>query len=328
MCAVSTDTATAPNTVEKLLLAAPRGYCAGVDRAVQTVERALDLHGPPVYVRKQIVHNKHVVELLAARGAVFVDDVNEIPEGALTVFSAHGVSPKVREDAQARSLDTIDATCPLVTKVHREAVNFAQDGYTIVLVGHEGHEEVQGTMGEAPESIVLVENEQDVDELVVVDPERVAYVTQTTLSVDETSAIVARLHERFPKITGPRTDDICYATTNRQAAVKQMAGKCELMLVIGSRNSSNSVRLVEVARDCGTEAYLIDHAGEVREEWLEGKRVVGVSSGASAPDDLVQDLLDFFRARGVEDISEFHVVREDVRFMLPKPIREAVAAAS
>jgi 4-hydroxy-3-methylbut-2-enyl diphosphate reductase len=316
------------NTVEKLLLAAPRGYCAGVDRAVQTVERALDLHGPPVYVRKQIVHNKHVVELLAERGAVFVDDVNEIPEGALTVFSAHGVSPKVREDAHVRNLDTIDATCPLVTKVHREAVHFAQDGYTIVLVGHAGHEEVQGTMGEAPEHIVLVENEQDVDELVVEDPERVAYITQTTLSVDETTSIVKRLHERFPSIAGPRTDDICYATTNRQAAVKQMAGDCDLMLVIGSRNSSNSVRLVEVARDCGTEAYLIDHAGEVREEWLAGKRVVGVSSGASAPDDLVQNLLDFFRARGVKDISEFHVVREDVRFMLPKPIREAVAAAA
>ncbi len=316
------------NTVEKLLLAAPRGYCAGVDRAVQTVERALDLHGPPVYVRKQIVHNKHVVELLTARGAVFVEDVSEVPEGALTVFSAHGVSPKVRSDAQARGLETIDATCPLVTKVHREAVHFAGDGYTIVLVGHAGHEEVQGTMGEAPEHIVLVENEQDVDELVVEDPERVAYITQTTLSVDETTAIVKRLHERFPAIVGPRTDDICYATTNRQAAVKQMAGDCDLMLVIGSRNSSNSVRLVEVAHDCGTEAYLIDHAGEVREEWLAGKRVVGVSSGASAPDDLVQALLDFFRARGVEDISEFHVIREDVRFMLPKPIREAVAAAS
>ncbi|HXP98601.1 MAG TPA: 4-hydroxy-3-methylbut-2-enyl diphosphate reductase, partial [Solirubrobacteraceae bacterium] len=305
------------NTVEKILLAAPRGYCAGVDRAVQTVERALDLHGPPVYVRKQIVHNKHVVELLAERGAVFVEDVSEVPEGALTVFSAHGVSPKVREDARARNLDTIDATCPLVTKVHREAVHFAQDGHTIVLVGHAGHEEVEGTMGEAPESIVLVESEQDVDALEVADPERVAYVTQTTLSVDETSAIIKRLHERFPSITSPRTDDICYATTNRQAAVKQMAGKCELMLVIGSRNSSNSVRLVEVARDCGTEAYLIDHAGEVREEWLDGKRVVGVSSGASAPDDLVHELLDFFRARGVGDISEFHVVREDVRFMLP-----------
>jgi 4-hydroxy-3-methylbut-2-enyl diphosphate reductase len=313
------------NTVEKILLAAPRGYCAGVDRAVQTVERALDLHGPPVYVRKQIVHNKHVVELLAERGAIFVEDVSEVPEGALTVFSAHGVSPRVREDARARNLDTIDATCPLVTKVHREAVHFAQDGHTIVLVGHAGHEEVQGTMGEAPESIVLVESEQDVNELEVADPERVAYITQTTLSVDETSAIVQRLHDRFPSITGPRTDDICYATTNRQAAVKQMAGRCELMLVIGSRNSSNSVRLVEVARDCGTEAYLIDHAGEIREEWLAGKRVVGVSSGASAPDDLVQDLLDFFRARGVKDISEFHVVREDVRFMLPKTIREAVA---
>ena len=239
---VPTDTPTAPNTVEKLLLAAPRGYCAGVDRAVQTVERALDLHGPPVYVRKQIVHNKHVVELLADRGAVFVEDVNEVPEGALTVFSAHGVSPKVRADAQARNLDTIDATCPLVTKVHREAVHFAEDGYTIVLVGHDGHEEVQGTMGEAPEHIVLVENERDVDELVIEDPERVAYITQTTLSVDETSAIVKRLHERFPKITGPRTDDICYATTNRQSAVKQMAGGCDLMLVIGSRNSSNSVQ--------------------------------------------------------------------------------------
>ncbi len=328
MDAVPTDTATAPNTIEKLLLAAPRGYCAGVDRAVQTVERALDLHGPPVYVRKQIVHNRHVVESLAARGAVFVEDVNEIPEGALTVFSAHGVSPKVRSDAESRKLDTIDATCPLVTKVHREALNFAQDDYTIVLVGHAGHEEVEGTMGEAPEHIVLVENEQDVDELVVADPERVAYVTQTTLSVDETSAILKRLRERFPKIAAPRTDDICYATTNRQSAVKQMAGGCDLMLVIGSRNSSNSVRLVEVAHDCGTEAYLIDNAGEIREEWLTDKRVVGISSGASAPDDLVHALLDFFRERGVSDVSEFHVVREDVRFMLPKPIRQAVAAAS
>jgi 4-hydroxy-3-methylbut-2-enyl diphosphate reductase len=328
MSSVPADTATAPNTVEKLLLAAPRGYCAGVDRAVQTVQRALDVHGPPVYVRKQIVHNKHVVELLSERGAVFVEDVGEIPEGALTVFSAHGVAPSVRSSAQERRLQTIDATCPLVTKVHREAANFARDGYTIVLVGHDGHEEVQGTMGEAPEHIVLVENEQDVDELVVENPERVAYVTQTTLSVDETSSIIERLRERFPSITGPRTDDICYATTNRQAAVKQMAGDCDLVLVIGSRNSSNSVRLVEVAQDCGTEAHLIDHAGEVREEWLTGKRVVGVTSGASAPDNLVQELLDYFRARGVKDVSEVHVVREDVRFMLPKPIREAVAGAA
>jgi 4-hydroxy-3-methylbut-2-en-1-yl diphosphate reductase len=316
------------NTVEKILLAAPRGYCAGVDRAVQTVERALDVHGPPVYVRKQIVHNKHVVETLSERGAIFVEDVDEIPEGALTVFSAHGVAPSVRESARRRSLETIDATCPLVTKVHREAVAFAGEGYTIVLVGHTGHEEVQGTMGEAPEHIVLVENEQDVEELVVEDPERVAYVTQTTLSVDETSSIVERLRERFPTIRGPRTDDICYATTNRQAAVKQMAGECDLVLVIGSRNSSNSVRLVEVAKDCGTEAHLIDNHTEVREEWLENRRVVGVTSGASAPDDLVQDLIGFFRDRGVSEVSEVHVVREDVRFMLPKPIREAVAAAS
>jgi 4-hydroxy-3-methylbut-2-enyl diphosphate reductase len=316
------------NTVKKLLLAAPRGYCAGVDRAVQTVERALEQNGAPVYVRKQIVHNKHVVEGLVKRGAVFVDDVRDIPEGAMTVFSAHGVSPMVREAAQARRLQTIDATCPLVTKVHREAVKFAGEGYTIVLVGHAGHEEVEGTTGEAPERIVLVESERDVDELDVEDPERVAYITQTTLSVDETSAIVRRLQERFPSIAGPRTDDICYATTNRQAAVKQMASDCDLMLVVGSRNSSNSVRLVEVARDFGAEAYLIDNAEEVREEWLTGKRVVGISSGASAPENLVQELVALFRERGVSDVQEFHVVREDVRFMLPKPIREAAAAAS
>ena len=314
-----------PNTIEKLLLAAPRGYCAGVDRAVQTVERALEIHGAPVYVRKQIVHNKHVVEVLSERGAIFVEHEDEVPVGALTVFSAHGVSPKVRDGAKARELRTIDATCPLVTKVHVEARKFAQDGYTIVLVGHEGHEEVEGTMGEAPERIVLVQDEADVEKLEIEDPERVAYITQTTLSVDETSSIVERLKERFPAITGPRTDDICYATTNRQTAVKQMAGQCDLMLVIGSRNSSNSVRLVEVARDCGTEAYLIDNVGEVQELWLEGKRVVGVSSGASAPDDLVQDLLEFFRVRGVTEISEHHAVREDVRFMLPKQIREGLA---
>ncbi|HUB35746.1 MAG TPA: 4-hydroxy-3-methylbut-2-enyl diphosphate reductase, partial [Solirubrobacteraceae bacterium] len=250
------------NTVEKLLLASPRGYCAGVDRAVQTVEQMLDLHGPPVYVRKEIVHNKHVVDRLRARGAIFVDEQTEVPEGALCVFSAHGVAPSVRAGASERGLRTIDATCPLVTKVHREAASFAQRGYTVVLVGHDGHEEVEGTMGEAPERIVLVESERDVDELQVEDPERVAYITQTTLSVDETSSIVARLRERFPAIAGPKTDDICYATTNRQAAVKQMAGRCDLLLVIGSRNSSNSVRLVEVARVCGTEAHLIDNAGE------------------------------------------------------------------
>jgi 4-hydroxy-3-methylbut-2-enyl diphosphate reductase len=300
------------NTVEKLLLAAPRGYCAGVDRAVQTVERTLDAHGPPVYVRKQIVHNRHVVELLTERGAVFVEDVSEVPEGAITVFSAHGVAPSVRTAARERGLQT----------------RFAQDGYTIVLVGHDGHEEVEGTMGEAPERIVLVQDEADVDALQVEDPERIAYVTQTTLSVDETDAIVARLRERFPAIAGPRTDDICYATTNRQAAVKQLAGDCDLLLVIGSRNSSNSVRLVEVARDCGTDAHLIDDASEVREEWLAGRRVVGVSSGASAPENLVSDLVDYFRARGVRDISEVDVIREDVRFMLPKPVRDVVASGN
>jgi 4-hydroxy-3-methylbut-2-enyl diphosphate reductase len=314
------------NSVEKLLLAAPRGYCAGVDRAVQTVERALELHGAPVYVRKQIVHNKHVVEQLGERGAIFVEEHTEVPEGAVCVFSAHGIAPSVRTGAAERGLVTIDATCPLVTKVHREAVRFAEDGYTIVLVGHDGHEEVEGTMGEAPERIVLVESEDEVAELEVEDPERIAYITQTTLAVDETAAIIARLRERFPAIVGPRTDDICYATTNRQAAVKQMAASCDLMLVIGSRNSSNSVRLVEVARDSGTEAHLIDNAGEVREEWLEGRRVVGISSGASAPENLVSELVELFRARGVSDISEFDVVREDVRFMLPKPIRAAVAA--
>jgi 4-hydroxy-3-methylbut-2-en-1-yl diphosphate reductase len=315
------------NTVEKVLLAAPRGYCAGVDRAVQTVERALEIHGPPVYVRKEIVHNKHVVEGLRERGAIFVESESEIPKGAVAVFSAHGVAPSVHDNARARELQTIDATCPLVTKVHVEATRFAQDGYTIVLIGHEGHEEVEGTMGEAPERIVLVQSEQDVDELEVEDPERIAYVTQTTLSVDETSSIITRLKERFPCLVGPRTDDICYATTNRQTAVKQLAGSCDLMLVIGSRNSSNSVRLVEVARDFGTDAHLIDSASEVREEWLEGKRVVGISSGASAPENLVGELVGFFRARGVRDISEVDAVHEDVRFMLPKQIREAIAVA-
>ncbi len=320
--------AAVPNTVEKLILAAPRGYCAGVDRAVQTVEQALEIHGAPVYVRKEIVHNKYVVEQLRERGVIFVEDTSEVPAGAVCVFSAHGVAPSVRSAAERRELRTIDATCPLVTKVHREALRFAEEGYAIVLVGHEGHEEVEGTMGEAPERIMLVQSVEDVDRLEVEDPERVAYVTQTTLAVDETSEILARLRERFPSAVGPRTEDICFATTNRQAAVKELAPACDLMLVIGSRNSSNSLRLVEVARGLGTDAYLIDNAGEVREEWLQGKRVVGISSGASAPENLVGELVDFFRARGVSDIGEFDVVSEDVRFMLPKPIREAVAARS
>jgi 4-hydroxy-3-methylbut-2-enyl diphosphate reductase len=313
---------------EKLLLAAPRGYCAGVDRAVQTVERALELYGAPVYVRKEIVHNKTVVEELRGRGAVFVESVADVPEGATVVFSAHGVAPSVHAKARTRSLATIDATCPLVTKVHVEAKKFAADSYTIVLIGHAGHEEVEGTMGEAPENIVLVQTEEDVDRLEVADPERIAYISQTTLSVDETRAIIDRLRQRFPAIVGPRTDDICYATTNRQAAVKQLAAQCDLVLVIGSRNSSNSNRLVEVAREHGADSHLIDFEAEVREEWLTGKRVVGITSGASAPESLVQRLVDFFRARGTTDVEELEVVQEDVRFMLPKVIRQDMAASS
>jgi 4-hydroxy-3-methylbut-2-enyl diphosphate reductase len=313
-------------TPERLLLAAPRGYCAGVDRAVQTVERALELYGAPVYVRKEIVHNKHVVEQLRERGAVFVDELDDsIPENATTVFSAHGVSPAVHSDAERRSLRTIDATCPLVTKVHKEAIKFAREGYTIVLIGHAGHEEVEGTMGEAPDHIVLVETEEDVDRLEVDDPDKVAFISQTTLSVDETKAIISRLREKFPNITGPRTDDICYATTNRQSAVKQMAEACDLVLVIGSKNSSNSNRLVDVARDAGTQAHLIDNEAQVREEWLEGARVVGITSGASAPEELVQRLVQFFRDRGTQHVEEFEVMREDVRFMLPKTIRQALS---
>ena len=313
-------------TPEKLLLATPRGYCAGVDRAVQTVERALELHGEPVYVRKEIVHNKHVVEKLRERGAVFVDSETEVPSGATVVFSAHGVSPGVHATARARELNTIDATCPLVTKVHVEAKRFAADGYTIVLIGHAGHEEVEGTLGEAPEHIVLIENEDDVAALEVTDPSKVAYISQTTLSVDETRAIIEALRRRFPAIVGPRTDDICYATTNRQAAVKQLARECDLVLVIGSRNSSNSNRLVEVAREHGAESHLIDNELEVREEWLAGKAVVGITSGASAPEELVMRLVAFFRDRGTTEVHELEVVHEDVRFMLPKAIREAVSA--
>jgi 4-hydroxy-3-methylbut-2-enyl diphosphate reductase len=306
---------------EKLLLAAPRGYCAGVDRAVQTVERALAVHGAPVYVRKEIVHNKHVVDQLRHRGAIFVDSETEVPEGATVVFSAHGVAPGVHANASARKLRTIDATCPLVTKVHVEARKFAAEDYTIVLVGHAGHEEVEGTMGEAPENIVLVESAEDVDGLEVEDPAKIAYISQTTLSVDETRSIINRLRERFPEIVGPRTDDICYATTNRQAAVKQLARSCDLVLVVGSRNSSNSNRLVEVAFENGADSHLIDNVGQVREEWLLDKRVVGITSGASAPEELVQGVIEFFRARGTDEIEELEVVREDVRFMLPKPIR-------
>ena len=313
-------------TPKRVLLAAPRGYCAGVDRAVQTVERALDLYGAPVYVRKEIVHNKHVVEELAKRGAVFVEEETEVPEGEMVVFSAHGVAPAVHDNSAARGLRTIDATCPLVTKVHVSARRFAADGYTIVMIGHEGHEEVEGTTGEAPDSIVLVQTVEEVETLDIPDPERVAFITQTTLSVDETAEIIAALRAKFPAIVSSKSDDICYATTNRQIAVKQLARECELVLVIGSTNSSNSNRLVEVAREHGAASHLIDNQAQVREEWLEGVETVGITSGASAPEELVEALVELFRERGAEDVSELRTVHEDVRFMLPKEIRDEVAA--
>jgi 4-hydroxy-3-methylbut-2-en-1-yl diphosphate reductase len=316
------------NAPRRVVLAAPRGYCAGVDRAVQTVEHALDLHGPPVYVRKEIVHNKHVVQQLTERGAIFVEEETEVPEGELVVFSAHGVAPSVHENSAARRLRTIDATCPLVTKVHVEARKFAAQGYTVVLIGHEGHEEVEGTTGEAPDSIVLVQTADDVDALEVTDPDRVAYITQTTLSVDETTGIIDRLKAKFPAIVGPKTDDICYATTNRQQAVKQLAMECDLVLVIGSTNSSNSNRLVEVAREHGAASHLIDNSLQVDEAWLEGVESVGITSGASAPEELVEQLVEFFRDRGADDVSELRVVDEDVRFMLPGKIRDSIAASA
>jgi 4-hydroxy-3-methylbut-2-en-1-yl diphosphate reductase len=316
----------AKTVIPKVLLAAPRGYCAGVDRAVQAVERALDLHGAPVYVRKEIVHNKHVVEELSKRGAIFVEEEIEVPEGEMVVFSAHGVAPAVHDNSAARGLRTIDATCPLVTKVHVEARRFAADGYTIVMIGHEGHEEVEGTMGEAPENIVLVQTVEEVGSLRIADPERVAFITQTTLSVDETAEIIAALRAKFPAIVSSKSDDICYATTNRQIAVKQLAGECDLVLVIGSTNSSNSNRLVEVAREHGAASYLIDNHTQVQEEWLDSVETVGITSGASAPEELVERLVDFFRERGADDVSELRTVHEDVRFMLPKEIRDELAA--
>ncbi len=311
-----------------MLLAAPRGYCAGVDRAVQTVEHALEIHGAPIYVRKEIVHNKHVVEELSKRGAIFVEEETEVPEGEIVVFSAHGVSPAVHSNAAARLLQTIDATCPLVTKVHVEARKFAADGYTIILIGHAGHEEVEGTTGEAPDSIVLVQTADEVDSIDVPDPERVAFITQTTLSVDETAEIIARLRARFPSIVSPKSDDICYATTNRQIAVKQLASECDLVLVIGSTNSSNSNRLVEVAREHGAGSHLIDNHTQVEESWLEGVETVGITSGASAPEELVERLVEFFRERGAAEVSELRTVDENVRFMLPREIREEQPAGA
>ena len=306
----------------RVLLAKPRGYCAGVDRAVQTVEKALEVYGPPVYVRKQIVHNIHVVRRLESLGAVFVDEADQVPVGATCVLSAHGVAPTVYDEAAARSLKVIDATCPLVTKVHVEARRFAEDDFDIVLIGHEGHEEVVGTTGEAPDHIRLVDGPAEARTVQVRDPARVAYLSQTTLSVDETQATVAALRERFPLLQGPPSDDICYATSNRQTAVKEIARDADLVLVVGSRNSSNSVRLVEVARDAGARAsYLIDDATEIDETWLHGVTTVGVTSGASVPDELVADVLAWLAQRGYGDVTEVNSAEEHLLFALPQELR-------
>jgi len=314
--------------VQRVLLASPRGYCAGVERAVETVERALSLYGAPVYVRKQIVHNQHVVRDLETRGAVFVDDEGEVPQGATLVLSAHGVAPSVHEGAQARRLHTIDATCPLVTKVHVQARRYADEGRRVVLIGHAGHEEVVGTMGEAPEAIVLVQTVGEAERLEVPADAPLAYITQTTLSVDETAEIIEVLKRRFPHIRGPQREDICYATSNRQWAVKEMLDEVDLLLVIGSRNSSNSNRLVEVARAAGVPAHLIDDETEIDQGWLDGVETVGLTSGASAPERLVERVCDWFRARGVLEITPFASVYEDVVFRLPVELRRAETPAA
>jgi 4-hydroxy-3-methylbut-2-enyl diphosphate reductase len=313
---------------KRVLLAKPRGYCAGVDRAVATVEKALEAHGAPVYVRKQIVHNKHVVETLEERGAIFVEDADEVPEGALVVFSAHGVSPAVHEQAATRGLRTIDATCPLVTKVHQEAKRFARDDRDILLIGHAGHEEVEGTAGEAPEHVQLVDGPDAVDSVTVRDPSRVVWLSQTTLSVDETMETVARLKERFPELADPPSDDICYATQNRQVAVKAMAAECDLVLVVGSRNSSNSVRLVEVALTAGArDSHLVDYAREVDESWLDGVRTVGVTGGASVPEVLVRGVLEWLAERGWTDVEEVTTADERVVFSLPRELKDSAGNA-
>jgi 4-hydroxy-3-methylbut-2-enyl diphosphate reductase len=313
--------------VKRLLLASPRGYCAGVERAVETVERALAHYGSPVYVRKQIVHNSHVVEDLRSRGAVIVDSLADVPEGATVVFSAHGIAPAVRREANERRLTTIDATCPLVTKVHAQARRYAEAGYSLVLIGHEGHEEVEGTLGEAPDAIVLVQSAEDAERVSLPADRPLAYLTQTTLSVDETGEIVAVLRRRFPQIKGPAREDICYATSNRQWAVKELLREIDLLLVVGSPNSSNSQRLVDVARADGTPAYLVDDLRGIDENWLEGCETVGLTSGASAPERLVAELCDWFTARGAE-VCEQKAVHEDVNFKLPVELRRAERAAA
>jgi 4-hydroxy-3-methylbut-2-en-1-yl diphosphate reductase len=313
--------------VKRVLLASPRGYCAGVERAVDTVELALEHYGAPIYVRKQIVHNAHVVRELEERGAIFVESEAEAPPGSTIVFSAHGVAPAVHTNAAERGLKTIDATCPLVTKVHVQARRFAAEGYTVVLIGHAGHEEVEGTMGEAPDATILIESVEDAEALEFGPDAKLAYITQTTLSVDETGEIIKVLRRRFPQIHAPRREDICYATSNRQWAVKKMLEEIQLLLVIGSRNSSNSNRLVEVARANGVAAYLIDDETDIRAEWLDGVETVGVTSGASAPEKLVERVCDWFRARGVEDLSAYRLVEEDVEFRLPVELRRELALA-
>ena len=312
----------------KVLLAKPRGYCAGVDRAVVTVEKALEHYGSPVYVRKQIVHNKHVVSSLEAKGAIFVEETDEIPEGSIVVFSAHGVSPAVHDEAAQRNLKTIDATCPLVTKVHAEARRFADDDYQILFIGHEGHEEVEGTMGEAPAHTTLIDGQKDVDALEL-DPSRpVAWLSQTTLSVDETLETVDLLRNKFPQLLDPPSDDICYATQNRQIAVKEIADQCELMVVVGSSNSSNTVRLVDVALESGVDAaYRVDFAAEIDEAWLEGVTTVGVTSGASVPEILVDDVLAWLAARGFGDVEEVTTANEHLIFALPPELRRDMKAS-
>jgi len=315
-------------TAKKVLLAAPRGYCAGVDRAVVTVEKALELYGAPVYVRKQIVHNKHVVEDLEARGAIFVEETDEVPEGSIVVFSAHGVAPSVHDEAAARNLRTIDATCPLVTKVHHEARRFADEGYRILLIGHEGHEEVVGTTGEAPEAITLVDGPSHADEIDISPDEKVVWLSQTTLSVDETIETVDRLRLRLPLLMSPPSDDICYATQNRQLAVKDIAARCDVLIVVGSGNSSNSVRLVEVALEHGAAAgHLVDSAIELEEEWFEGAVTVGLTSGASVPEELVHGVLEWLAARGWGDVEEVSSAEEHLVFALPPELRRDLKAA-
>jgi 4-hydroxy-3-methylbut-2-enyl diphosphate reductase len=310
---------------KKIYLLRPRGFCAGVVRAIDVVEIALDLYGPPVYVRKEIVHNKHVVDELREAGAVFVEELTEVPVGARAIFSAHGVSPEVRREAKLRQLQVIDATCPLVTKVHLEAVKFAKEGHTIVLIGHKDHDEVIGTLGEAPGQTFLVSTVEDVDALQVPDPQRVCYLTQTTLSLDETRDIVVRLKERFPAIQGPPAQDICYATENRQMAVKAVAAFCDLLLVVGSQNSSNSKRLVEVGENSGVRSYLVNDWGDVNREWLENVKNVGVTAGASAPEHLVDQLIGSLRDHGFHQVEEVELVEEDVRFSLPGELAHAAS---